>query len=271
MRSLFSANFSTVVQTETGEKAYSLCEWFVCLQDNSCTCQGGEWLGDGRWCAADGIWDVPSPLTEEVLCHWKEEENKEASWPCHYWLGWGRPATRASERWGRAFPWENVLSINTSTTCWLSTLAAQRNNLWLPFNIPDMIKLCWAGLWLWRQKGCWVLVESFVSYIAVSKHGSQYTGLGDLFVRDLPVWSDAGHPPWCSPLSRNQGTVVSGRYHTVLNQSWLVTCYFLHQPCSVPPMNAACFVFQNYRSFSFCEVGDYIKPEFCHILLLTNA
>lgn len=80
--------------------AYFIFIFLFFFQNNSCTCKGGEWLGDRGWCAADGIWDVPSPLTEEVLCHWQEEENKEANWPCHYWLGWGRPAARASERWG---------------------------------------------------------------------------------------------------------------------------------------------------------------------------
>lgn len=63
----FSAVCSPVIQPAIGVK---LMVYLVILQDNSCTCKGGERLGDRRWCAADGIRDVPSPLTEEVLCHW---------------------------------------------------------------------------------------------------------------------------------------------------------------------------------------------------------
>lgn len=65
---------------------------------------------------------------------------------------------------------------------WLSDLAAQGNNLELASSIPDVLKLCWARLCLWRLK----LVELCLA-IAASKHGRQYTDRGDLSAWDLLV------------------------------------------------------------------------------------
>lgn len=48
-----------------------------------------------------------------------------------------------------------------------------------------------------------------------------------------------------------------GRDHIVLNGSW---CYFLSQPCSVPPVNIT-FCLSELPLLFFCEVGDGVKAE----------
>lgn len=68
------------------------------LQEYNNPGKGGGGLGSGRWGLADGLWDVPPPVTEEELCGWKEKEEQENSRIHGCWHGCRRQTAGTAQR-----------------------------------------------------------------------------------------------------------------------------------------------------------------------------